>query len=98
MAAGGDKSNDERLLSDAQATARVAAGLGEQLEALTKIATSTSEYWVDVAQTEFMQRYEEFKKSLTDQKTYLETLSTKMSNYAKKSIATKAEGKQDFQI
>ena len=98
MGAGGDRSTDERLLSDSAATARVAAGLGEQLDALTRIANSTSEYWEDVAQTEFMQRYEEFKRSLTDQKNYLETLSVKMSNYAKKSIATKAEGKQDFQI
>ena len=98
MGAGGDRSNDERLLDDSIATARVAKGLEDQLKNLTSIATSTSEYWEDVAQKEFMQRYEEYKKSLTEQIDYLGKLSDNMKAYAKKSSAIKAEGKQDFSI
>lgn len=99
MGAGGtNKTNDERLMEDSQKTAGVSAGLGEQLKQLTAIATSTSEYWEDVAQTEFMQRYEEYKKSLTEQIDYLQKLSEKMEKYARKSMETKQEGKQDFAI
>ena len=45
-----------------------------------------------------MQRYEEYKKSLTEQIDYLQKLSEKMEKYARKSMETKQEGKQDFAI